>query len=136
MVCNDHDAIDDGNLEVGSELRESDYRVFYAFATQRRCQSPFDRRKFHVTGRVSSEAFECTIRDEGNGFRIDDLPNPLAEENLGSASGRGLLLIHQFMDEVRHNDIANEITMVKRAGNGQGNAASASDLAIMARQLT
>ena len=30
------------------------------------------------------------------------------------ASGRGLLLINTFMDEVRHNARGNEITMVKR----------------------
>ncbi|HUG67447.1 MAG TPA: ATP-binding protein, partial [Pirellulaceae bacterium] len=29
-------------------------------------------------------------------------------------SGRGLLLIHTFMDEVRHNEKGNEITMIKR----------------------
>jgi anti-sigma regulatory factor (Ser/Thr protein kinase) len=28
--------------------------------------------------------------------------------------GRGLLLIRTFMDEVRHNERGNEITMVKR----------------------
>jgi anti-sigma regulatory factor (Ser/Thr protein kinase) len=30
-------------------------------------------------------------------------------------SGRGLLLIRTFMDEVRFNDRGNEITLVKRA---------------------
>ena len=115
-------AIYHGNLEVGSELRESGRSgsgEYHALADQRRSQPPFDGRKVYVIGRVSSEAFECVVRDEGRGFRVDAVPDPIAEENLERPSGRGLLLIRQFMDEVRHNDIANEITMVKRAGNVQ-----------------
>jgi anti-sigma regulatory factor (Ser/Thr protein kinase) len=30
--------------------------------------------------------------------------------------GRGLYLIHAFMDEVRHNEVGNEIHMTKHAG--------------------
>ena len=83
-------AIYHGNLEVGSEMRELDNSAYYALADQRRCQPPFHNRKVHVTGRVSGEWFECTIRDDGNGFDPDALPDPLAEENLGRASGRGM----------------------------------------------
>jgi len=54
------------------------------------------------------------IRDEGAGFDPNDLPDPTAPENLIRASGRGILLIRTFMDDVCFNDKGNEITMVKR----------------------
>ena len=54
------------------------------------------------------------IRDEGPGFDPDGLPDPTDPENLTKASGRGVLLIRTFMDEVRFNDTGNEITMIKR----------------------
>ena len=54
------------------------------------------------------------IRDEGPGFDPSTLPDPTDPANLERVSGRGLLLIHAFMDEVRHNPTGNEITMVKR----------------------
>ena len=38
------------------------------------------------------------VRDQGAGFRLEDVPNPLAEENLLKTSGRGLFLIRAFMD--------------------------------------
>ena len=38
--------------------------------------------------------------------------DPSALEREG---GRGLVLIHTFMDEVQFNDRGNEITMIKRA---------------------
>jgi len=55
-----------------------------------------------------------TIRDEGPGFDPSKLPDPTDPENLLKASGRGLLLIKTFMDEVTHSANGNQITMVKR----------------------
>ena len=40
------------------------------------------------------------VRDQGTGFRLEDVPNPLAEENLLKTSGRGLFLIQAFMDQL------------------------------------
>jgi serine/threonine-protein kinase RsbW len=39
------------------------------------------------------------IIDEGTGFDLEDVPDPLAEENLLRTSGRGLFLMKAFMDE-------------------------------------
>jgi anti-sigma regulatory factor (Ser/Thr protein kinase) len=54
------------------------------------------------------------IRDEGQGFDLAAMPDPTLPQNLERRTGRGLSLIRTFMDDVRHNDIGNEITMVKR----------------------
>jgi serine/threonine-protein kinase RsbW len=40
------------------------------------------------------------VRDQGAGFRLEDVPDPLAEENLLKTSGRGLFLIRAFMDDL------------------------------------
>ena len=55
-----------------------------------------------------------TIRDEGPGFDPAMLSNPTQAENLERCSGRGLLLMRMFMDEVTFNSIGNEVTLVKR----------------------
>ncbi len=39
------------------------------------------------------------VLDQGTGFDLSDVPDPLAEENLLKASGRGILLMRSFMDE-------------------------------------
>ena len=40
------------------------------------------------------------VRDEGGGFDPSMLPDPLAPENILRASGRGIFLIRNFMDQV------------------------------------
>jgi anti-sigma regulatory factor (Ser/Thr protein kinase) len=42
------------------------------------------------------------------------LPDPTDPANLERISGRGLLLIRTFMDEVHHNAKGNEVVMIKR----------------------
>jgi serine/threonine-protein kinase RsbW len=47
----------------------------------------------------SDTSLTVIIGDEGEGFDLSSLPDPLAPENLLRQSGRGLLLIRAFMDE-------------------------------------
>lgn len=42
------------------------------------------------------------IQDEGVGFDPNQVPNPLAPENLLKPNGRGILLIREFMDRVEY----------------------------------
>lgn len=58
------------------------------------------------------------VRDEGPGFDPEQLPDPLAPENMLKSSGRGIFLIRNFMDEMRLQRAPEggmEMVMVKRA---------------------
>jgi anti-sigma regulatory factor (Ser/Thr protein kinase) len=68
----------------------------------------------YITERVSRAEAHYVIRDEGPGFNPFVLPDPTAPENLDKLSGRGLLLIRTFMDDVSYNETGNQITLVKR----------------------
>jgi serine/threonine-protein kinase RsbW len=80
----------------------------------------FDRSKqVHITYRVSAERFEIHITDEGPGFDPDDVPDPMAVENLERPSGRGLLLMRHYMTEVVFDPPGNRLFMCKvRHANG------------------
>jgi anti-sigma regulatory factor (Ser/Thr protein kinase) len=77
-------------------------------------KTPYAERRVQVTARIDPEEALFVVRDEGNGFNPDDLPDPTNAENLLKPSGRGVMLIRTFMDEVSFNDKGNEITMIKR----------------------
>jgi anti-sigma regulatory factor (Ser/Thr protein kinase) len=72
---------------------------------------------------IAPQEVRFRIADEGPGFDPDSLPDPTDPENIARASGRGLLLIHTFMDEVAHNARGNEIAMLKRFSRREGNVA-------------
>ena len=53
------------------------------------------------------------VKDEGEGFDFDNVPDPTTEEKLLLTSGRGVFLIKKLMDEVNFDDSGREITMIK-----------------------
>ena len=64
----------------------------------------------------NGERYIITIADEGDGFDFENLPDPLAPENLMRTSGRGIFLIRSFMDEFqirRRQPAGTEVTLVK-----------------------
>jgi serine/threonine-protein kinase RsbW len=56
-------------------------------------------KRVHLQIERSEKDLTVTIGDEGEGFDINSLPDPLAPENLLKQSGRGLMLARAFMDE-------------------------------------
>ena len=79
--------------------------------------APYRDRRIHVRARLTPCEAVYSIRDEGPGFDPSGLPDPTDPANLERRSGRGLLLIRTFMDEVlyaRHGD-RNVVTLRKRA---------------------
>jgi len=112
-------AILHGNLEISSELRERDDHAYTDLIKSRQHEEPFDDRVVHISAKETRNEARYVIRDEGPGFDIDNLPDPTDPSNLEKVSGRGMLLIRTFMDEVRHNARGNEITMVKRRDKGK-----------------
>ncbi|AUX26404.1 transcriptional regulator [Sorangium cellulosum] len=107
-------AIVHGNLEVSSSLLDEDASAFSALVEQRRRERPYRDRRVHVVARETRTEAIYVVRDEGPGFDPRGLPDPTDLANLEKPSGRGLMLIRTFMDEVRHNEKGNEIRMVMR----------------------
>jgi len=74
------------------------------------------RKKVHVMIQRTADRLAVVIQDEGEGFDMAALPDPLANENLLRHSGRGLLLIQAFMDEFQirpREPKGTEVKMVK-----------------------
>ena len=74
------------------------------------------RKKVHAMIQRTSDRLSIVIQDEGDGFDMAELPDPLADENLLRHSGRGLLLIQAYMDEFQirpREPKGTEVKMVK-----------------------
>jgi len=61
----------------------------------------------------SSVGFEMSVRDFGSGFDPEEIPDPTDPENLLKASGRGILFMRAFMDEVEWENAEGGGTIVR-----------------------
>jgi serine/threonine-protein kinase RsbW len=52
---------------------------------------------------IHPDGLEIEVKDEGAGFDPALVPNPVAEENLLKAYGRGIFFMRSFMDEVAYS---------------------------------
>ncbi|HYY56787.1 MAG TPA: ATP-binding protein [Pyrinomonadaceae bacterium] len=62
-------------------------------------------------------ALEITVRDHGEGFDPGSVPDPTEAQNLMKSSGRGILFMRTFMDEVEwshHAEGGTVVRMIKR----------------------
>jgi serine/threonine-protein kinase RsbW len=86
-----------------------------AFVNAVKHGNKFDAKKLvRIIAEVSSGEARFTIEDEGEGFDVNSIPDPLDPENLFKTSGRGVLFIYNIMDEVKYNERGNRLTMIKK----------------------
>ena len=77
-------------------------------------------KKVQIGFAIESDHLKVSVKDEGNGFRVEDLPDPLDPANLLKPSGRGIFYIRSFMDEVEFRPLTQggmEVHMVKKVSS-------------------
>src|SRR5437899_3077585 len=84
---------EDECYRIGMSVREGVINAFH-YGNQERPE-----KKIHLAVDLGPDKMTIHVLDEGKGFNLADVPDPLAEENLLSTSGRGIFLMRAFMDE-------------------------------------
>jgi serine/threonine-protein kinase RsbW len=104
---------DDDCLKIGMSVREGVINAFrYGNEEQR-------HKKIQLNFEVRDDKFVVHILDQGRGFDLHEVPDPLADENLLKTSGRGIFLMRTFMDEFelrRTPQGGAEVIMAKKLG--------------------
>jgi serine/threonine-protein kinase RsbW len=81
-------------------------------------------RQVYVNCRCGTDEVCFVIRDEGQGYDIDELPDPTAPENVSSSHGRGIYLMKNLMDEVHFERGGTVVYMRKSAGENSSHRAN------------
>lgn len=76
-------------------------------------------KKVHIVYKLSPSKIRLEVTDEGDGFNVDDVPDPTDEVNLEVPSGRGLHLMRSFMSLVQFNDKGNGVVMEKYCSSNE-----------------
>lgn len=106
---------EDECYRIGMSVREGVINAFH-YGNQERAE-----KKIYLAVDLTAEKMIIHVLDEGDGFSLKEVPDPLAEENLLSTSGRGIFLMRAFMDEfevIRGSNGGAEIIMSKNLPSG------------------
>jgi len=101
-----------GNLEISSELKEDGTSRFIDLARERELLDPWKNRHVQITELVGLFGLWISISDEGKGFNVEAAFERCNDPELMLASGRGLLIMKAFTDELFFSSRGNEVTMV------------------------
>lgn len=70
-------------------------------------------KQVHVICKVAQDRFWILVEDEGPGFDPCKVPDCTLDENLDKPSGRGLMLMRNYMTAIEYNDQGNRVVMEK-----------------------
>lgn len=112
-------AIFRGNLEISfKQMQDARSSLVEGkpvdIVRERRQAAPYRERKVRVAVTIDAAEARFTIHDEGPGFNPASVPAAGQPGSLDPETGRGLVLMRAFMDEVRFNERGNEVTLLKR----------------------
>jgi anti-sigma regulatory factor (Ser/Thr protein kinase) len=105
-----------GNLELPPHRLTETRQQFHEgkaseLVEERRRESPYKDRKIYVAADFTRERVQFVVGDEGSGFDVKNQLPSKTEPVIEGQSGRGLVLIDTFMDEVIFNQSGNEMRM-------------------------
>lgn len=72
-----------------------------------------ENKRVGVVFTIHPGALEVRVQDQGAGFDPEGVADPIAEENLLKAYGRGIFFMRSFMDEVSYSFPARGGTVVR-----------------------
>lgn len=109
-------AVIHGNLEIPSTLKDQEDHAFMQALTERCANPTYANRVVDVLARYDGQKAQWILTDEGAGFDYETLLAQLDETppDPQRASGRGLLLIRAFVDEMRFSDGGRKLSLTIR----------------------
>ena len=76
-----------------------------------------ESKRVEILFTIHERSLEVEVKDQGKGFKPEEIPDPLAPENLLKAYGRGIFFMRQFMDEVSYSFPPKGGTVVRMVKN-------------------
>jgi serine/threonine-protein kinase RsbW len=69
-------------------------------------------KKVDISFQLESDAIIISVKDEGPGFDINNIDNPIEPQNLLKDSGRGVFIVKALMDKIEFEAKNNGLTVI------------------------
>jgi anti-sigma regulatory factor (Ser/Thr protein kinase) len=116
-------AVVHGNLEVSSALKEQDCDAFARALAERSANADYAGRIVDVFVDYNGQRCQWAITDQGPGFDVEAVVRRTGDDDPETllASGRGILLMRSFMDDLRYEAGGRRVILTLRKASGQEN---------------
>ncbi|MCP4350922.1 MAG: SpoIIE family protein phosphatase [Desulfobacterales bacterium] len=107
-------AVEHGSLEMTGFKRDYDcfdsekYQEIYK---QRMYSKKYGDRLIRIEYLYNSDQLEITVEDDGDGFDIDDVPDPFHKDHIRDTSGRGIAIARMNAGQIIYNAKGNKVTL-------------------------
>ncbi|MEO8497616.1 MAG: response regulator [Planctomycetota bacterium] len=106
-----------GNLELTSEeldrARAAGNGELKRLIENRCSDATYRDRRIVVEVHITSHTARFVVRDSGNGFDVAAASRGTMSERFEAGRNRGLTLMQTLMDQVKYNEVGNEVTLIK-----------------------
>ncbi len=59
-----------------------------------------EKKNVEITFSINNNILKIKVKDQGNGFDYQDIPDPTAPENIENVNGRGIFLMEKLSDKI------------------------------------
>jgi len=59
----------------------------------------------------NGSSLTIVVKDEGDGYNFNNIPDPTAIDNIEKLSGRGVFIMKKLADDIEFNEFGNEVKM-------------------------
>ncbi|OQY57987.1 MAG: hypothetical protein B6245_14180 [Desulfobacteraceae bacterium 4572_88] len=110
-------AVEHGNLEM-TDFKKTDSvyesEAYWEMFKKRMRSEEYGERLIHIEClHDDGEQLRLSVKDDGAGFDVRNIPDPTHEQNLRETSGRGIAIARMSVDQVSYNAKGNKVTLVK-----------------------
>jgi len=107
-------AIEHGNLEMtnfkqNAEIHDSD--MYNTIFRQRLTSDAYGDRLIEIAVSRRDSYLEISLRDDGNGFCVEDIDRLTPKADVGRLRGRGIHLAMMYADQIKYNAKGNEVVL-------------------------
>lgn len=109
-------AIEHGNLGISYETKKEwiEKNIYHEKLAELLKTETAKNTFVEISLEIEIDCITLTVKDEGDGFKPQKAIEKIKQEDIRRNSGRGMMMMKSYFDEIKYNETGNSITLIKK----------------------
>lgn len=109
-------AIEHGNLGITYETKKEwiEKNIYHEKLSELLKTETAKNTFVEISLEIETDCITLTVKDEGDGFKPQKAIEKIKQEDIRRNSGRGMMMMKSYFDEIKYNETGNSITLIKK----------------------